>query len=411
MSHFADYIATDEQGNPLENVQYGLNGDNNDWKLVEYTGNSKSSPSFLTAPCFPLTDNTNPLIIPNLNKNNWLKQTSSDTKDGTIEPGVPEVIDLDNYGFTEPFIINTPSLAEVPETPVINYVVAPGYNLPVELSTKTDVYRCEFELILTTANPTDHSQLSITIPPHTIYALAYYNGDWHQPTLYPAIGPATITWDDIPFSETVPIIFSRGDPCQPPECQTFWAQLTPDNKVRFTLISYNIDYIAGFNLFVSNDNNIQNSVQINPNLITEGTTDDSQTTYTYEYTPSVNSATLYFWLQVQYDNSEVAYYGPVSVIVDMAPPLDNVSPAYPNCNDGIFTLHSYFNCDLKVNLLVVNEQHQVVRSYAWDWQRGTHQVLIDIRDEADGLYRVYYWIESRGKKYYAYGDVLKKTVR
>lgn len=412
MSHFADFVQTDEVGQVYGTQHYGINGDNNDWEVFEYKGKSKSSKDYLTGLSSEDDINDISMQMPRSFTKSSNHLDGKPAKDGTIEPGVPEVIDLSDFGINEPFIINTPSLQEVPTTPIINYVITPGSVIPIEFKNKTDIYYYRLGIMLSTSSPNDHSRVSITVPAGTWYSLAYYDGDWQQPSEYPVVGPATLYWDDIPFTQAVNTVFSNNDPCVPPAVIPFMAELTSSFDVKLTWHSYTQYTYQGFDILRSQNNDLISAEVLNQYPITNGTVNGDQITYSFTDTNHDYNITYYYWLQIYNNDESINFYGPISITIPqdpMPPPpiINKVYPAYPNANNGFFSVKFCLSNTTNVNLLIINEQYEVVRSYLWTKPSGAYHYVVDIRDKPKGLYRIYFWMETAEKTYYAYGDVLK----
>ncbi len=417
MSHFADYVNTDEPGNVLGHVKYGANGDDNDWKLIEYTGEISDSKGFITG--INLPESTIGDITPLSTGIKGIIRTDSKVEvwDGFIYPGEPVSVDPDTLGPLGAFVISTPSLEEVTTTPVLQYCLFPGSTFPVELKAKNSVYASNFGITLKAPLQTDHTRLSVQVPEGVWYALAYYNGTWNEPTEFPVSNSSALIWNDIPFTEYVDIIFNKDvDPFLPPYMFSFTGEWISNFKVMLRWADYPDELLTGYNILRSNNNNLADAEMINPSPVTIGEAQDEGILYTF-IDENVESDQCYYWLQKTRQDSEPSYYGPVFVTVNQVGPpnWNSITPAYPNPSDGLFVLrytlrNSYTPQDsAEVNILIINEQYQVVRNYEYHKNPGSYHVLVDISDMPEGLYRVYYWIKTEGKNYYSYGDVLKKS--
>ncbi len=393
--HFADYVQTDSYGNVLGNIDYGSNDDDKDWEWFEYSSKNSVTNNLITGISFPETNN--------LSHNNNIKSFDAH---GFIYPGVSETIIPDSVYLNVPFVFKTPALDVCPTTPVIEYQVFPSP--PVELSLKDPIYLFSFGVKLFTASQTDHSQLSVTVPAGYWYALAFYNNQWnHAIPSYPAIGPIEISWDDIPFSDTVQVVFSMADPFVPPPFFSFTAMVTNDYHVQLIWITESETNVQGYNLYRSNDVNLSSATVINDSLISSDHPPYQQHTYTFiDDTVELNH-TYYYWMEKLSTDSHSSYYGPICVTVD-PPPRNFIYPAYPNpFIDNFHLLYSILD-SARVNILVINRGYEVVRSYQGNQNGGIHSQSFNMQDLPVGLYRVFYWIEMNNKSYYSYGDVLKQ---
>ncbi len=413
ISHFADYDNTDAEGNLLGHVNYGSGGDNNDWKVFTYHGQDRSMPSMLTGLAMP--DNQSYNSVSQSASYSHAKSDFDRSFDahGFIYPGVPETIIPDSICINLPFTFKTPSLEQVSTTPVIEYQVC--RSIPIELPPEDPSYvYYYFGVNLTTASLSDHTKLSIAIPAG-ICASAYYNDTWHQTYLYPAYGPSEISWDNIPFADTVKVVFS-APPYMSPELDPFTSEITDDFQVHLTWVTESETDILGYNLLRSDSNDLQDAVMINDSLITRGDLPPwNQCTYNYFDATVEPNHNYYYWRQELTTYSQPHLYGPITATVPVYsfptgyPYGVAVYPAYPNPGSGIFTTKFELLDSTEVNVLVVNKQHEVVLSSMTTQRFGKHTKQVNINDQPDGLYRVYYWFEKDNKKYYSYGDILKQT--
>lgn len=413
--HFADYVSTDSVGNIIGTVNYGFGGDNKDWLVQEYSENSKFQPALITG--FYLQRPFSRLASSLNNAYSKLKSSSDKyfNAHGFIYPGIPETIVPDSLFSNWTLVFKTPSTDEVPTTPVIEYN---GFGDPVlPCKDGSVVYYYMFGFHLSTPDPADHTQLTVEVPSGQWYALAYYDSLWHQATPYPANTTGDITWNDIPFTETVPVIFCGGhDPLIPIEFGPWpFAQITPDYNVQFSWVTQYETNTLGYNIFRNETDDIASAVVINDSLITRGLTPpDVSYTYTFNDGNVEQNHTYYYWLQKLITASEPNYFGPVSVTVPLYPFPDEfadgvgVYAAYPNPSNGLFTIKHELQDSTLVNILIFNKRFEVVHASSARQRFGKHLQQIDISDQPDGLYRVYYWFEKDNKKYYSYGDVLKK---
>jgi len=414
--HFADYVSTDQDGNILGTVPYGSGGDNKDWLVQEYSENSKFRPDLITGISLQNHDKQASSsfrpVYPKLMRDPYRYFDAH----GFIYPGVPEPVVPDSLYFNRTLIFKTPSTDEVPSTPIIEYNGFPGSPIPC----KDDliVYFYMFGFDLSAPNPTDHTQLAVTVPSGQWYALAYYDSLWHPATPYPANAPGDIIWADIPFADTVQVVFSDGhDPLIPIELPwfSFTATLTEDYHVRCSWVTESETNTMGYNVFRNESNDLFSAVIVNDSLITRGQTPPSiQYTYTFDDGSVEQNHTYYYWLQKLSATSDVYFCGPYSVTVPVYPFPDEfthrigVYSAFPNPNSGIFTIKHELQDSTLVNILILNKQLEVVHVTSAHQRFGKHLQQIDISDQPNGLYRVYYWFEKDIKYYFAYGDVLKQ---
>jgi hypothetical protein len=407
VSHFADYESTDALGNDLGKVHYGSGGDNNDWKLFEYHhGKGSSIPIGLTGLSIP--DNDYPQAISsNAISGNKSYNAKSFDAHGTIYPGIPETITPDSVYLTMPFVFKTPSTEQDSTTPVIDYQVFPG--LPYELPSK-EVYHYDFGVLLTTASLTDHTQLIVKVPWGDWYALAFYNNQWNAATPYPMDGPADISWDDIPFSDTVSVIFSRSDPFMPPHYDYISTELTEDYHVKITLTTMSGNDVQGFNLLRSESSDINTGAVINDNLIACEQPPYELHTYTYIDENVHLNHTYYYWLEEISTNSQVYYLGPYSahvIYTNDIPPENKVYPAYPNPCTGWVSIPFSTADSARVSIVILNQANEPVLSWQNYYYSGNHAESFNLGNFPAGLYRAFIWIKMQDKTYYSYGDVLK----
>lgn len=215
----------------------------------------------------------------------------------------------------------------------------------------------------------------------------------------------------ISFSDTFQVVFSGVDPFLTPELDFFTAMVTNDYHVQLTWITQSETDVQGFNIHRSESNDFITAVVINDSLISSDHPPYQQHTYTYiDDTVELNH-TYYYWRDQVLSDNQFLVWGPISVSVIYTgddPTENKVYPAYPNpCNNNLNLQYSIVD-SAQVNILVINQEFEVVRSYQGNRNSGSFSQNFEMNDLPIGLYRVFYWIEMNNKQYYSYGDVLKQ---
>ena len=406
VSHFADYTHTDDVGNVSERVHYGTGGDNNDWKLFEYQGKGSSAPKGITGLTIPDIDYGRNVI-----PNPITQIKSGNPKDfynhGTIYPGIPETVQVDTLGFTATFTFNTPSLDVEPTTPIIQYtgfLIEPP--MPAKVTPKVSPY-CGFGVILSTASATDHAQLSVTVPSGIWGAMAFYNGQYHN-VADQVVGPASVSWEDLPFSDTVQLMFMdlTYPVPPPPDLMSFTGVCTIDHQVQLQWVTQYIQNYQGFNLYRGDNSVLAEAVKINPELIVYDSTAGSEVTYSFLDADVEIDNTYYYWLEIINANSDIEFHGPISVTI--TPDLTNrIKPAYPNPCTGWFSVPFSITDSARVSIVILNKANDAVLSWQNYYEAGSYNSGFNMSDLPAGLYRAFIWIKMNNKSYYSYGDVLK----
>lgn len=243
-----------------------------------------------------------------------------------VPPNSPTTIDMDSSAGTLNVTITTPIGA-----PAITVAVIPIADLTAPLP---NVVAGSYAMVLTSGTATN---VTLSVPAGTWYAVAYYGGSWHQGTPFPAVGPTDITFAGMPFAKAdIPVVLGPGDPTLPVELSSFTAVLNAENYTSLTWISESETGLMGYKAYRSETADL-NSAVIVSNLIAATNTSTTQI-YNFIDAEVEMGVTYYYWLEsIDYSSSD--FHGPVSVTIgggnddDTPPVLPEISMlnnAYPN---------------------------------------------------------------------------------
>ncbi len=324
-----------------------------------------------------------------------------------ITPGFPEPVDPDGAGPLGTFVFNTPSTQEVPGTPVIEYTIVPQEEVPLfpGLGHVTQA----FAMNLSTAYPTDHTGLSVTLPAGEWYAIAYYNGAWHEAVPYPST-TGTLSWPDIPFMEDVQIIFSQGyDPFVPVELSSFTAIFSAGFFVELTWVVQSETNHLGYYVLRNTAEDMGTATTLNTSPISSGSNSGEQITYNFRDEQIDANQTYYYWLESVDLDGTSQFFGPISVVVgsgdqEIVPPLiptvTELQDAYPNPFNPVTTIPYSLKSAGDVQISIYNLKGQLVWSYGNKHDKsGYYKINWNGRDNSGKPVSsgIYYYRMSSGK--------------
>jgi hypothetical protein len=225
-------------------------------------------------------------------------------------------------------------------------------------------------------NASVSTELSIAVPDGMWFVNAFYNGEWQHGNPYPAAGPSTVVFDNIPFGTkaNIPIIVSQGgDPTLPVELSSFTAIFSESFFVQLTWVVQSETNHLGYNILRSESTELADAVMLNDGFISNGTESGTQITYSFRDDQELEANTTYhYWLNsVDLDGTQY-FVGPVNVLVNNGgePPTPPVIPtrtellsAYPNPFD--ITMSTTFQYNLKVKDTVKLEVYNVKGQVIW----------------------------------------------
>jgi hypothetical protein len=212
-------------------------------------------------------------------------------------------------------------------------------------------------------------------------------------------GGAIITWQDQRSGSD--ICGQRLDPAGNPLgtingfgiCDEVGTQTFPilaNSTVNEVVVAW-MDYRSGTNWDIYTLG-VDDAIKINPTLITEGSNQGSQISYTYSDQEAYSNITYYYWLESVSLSGVSEYYGPLSVTIG-DPNLDPLPPAMPlttslmNAFPNPFNPNTNIRYSLKtagsVHIDIYNVKGQLLRSFKNQHNEpGYYQISWDGKDSS-----------------------------
>ncbi|MDZ4181260.1 MAG: FlgD immunoglobulin-like domain containing protein [Candidatus Cloacimonadaceae bacterium] len=241
---------------------------------------------------------------------------------------------------------------------------------------------------------------TITIATSAPWGAYYQNGAWMSVENVGGFITFVITAaKDIP---SLPIILGPVDPTLPVELSSFAATLTADMFVNVAWVAASETNHLGYNVLRSENNMLGNAIQINQNVITEGTSVGTQVSYSYLDTEVEANGTYYYWLESLDLGGTSVMHGPVSILVTgepgdpgtppLPPTVTKLMSAYPNPFNPSTNIRYSLKEAGKVSIEIYNVKGQLIRTYENNHSApGYYQIMWDGRDASgravsSGLY-------------------------
>lgn len=227
-------------------------------------------------------------------------------------------------------------------------------------------------------NGSGMSDLLVAVGPGNWYGLIYFNGTWHtaQPSFI--AGPGFFTFAGVDFgakAEVIIVISENTDPTLPVELSAFNAVLTADMFVALAWVVESETNHMGYNVLRGETESLQASIQLNQSLISNGSQNGTQISYSFVDMEVEGNFTYYYWLESIDLDGSAHYHGPLSVLVGDVNPDDDVPAppqvtmlmdAYPNPFNPSTTISYTLRTPSPVSIGIYNLKGQLIRSFEHD---------------------------------------------
>jgi hypothetical protein len=165
----------------------------------------------------------------------------------------------------------------------------------------------------------------------------------------------------------------------------------------------------GYNVLRNTANELSSAVQLNQNIISNGTQSSTQVSYTFTDTEVDTNTTYYYWLESLDLDGTSQFFGPLNVIIGNNPddpelpyiPLfTRLMDAFPNPFNPSTNLRFELKDAANVMIDIYNSRGQKIRSFQHDYAKaGYYQIAWDGKD-ANGISvasGVYFYHMNAGK--------------
>lgn len=253
---------------------------------------------------------------------------------------------------------------------------------------------------------------NITVASNLVYTFvsAYHGSTWHKANPYAELPYDDMVLEQVDFdagSEVI-LLAGRNDPFMQVTFDSFTAVYNEaeQHKVTVSWTTTSETGLSSFRLLYGTSDNPDQSVYVES---VPATNTDQPHTYSFEYPNMSVGYTYYFWLKLM-DNLNQGYiYGPVSVAVgEPYVPQNMVYSVVPNPCDNEFWCSFTLQDSSLVSIVLLDANNNVVKEICHNESYTASRYLrrVQVHDLPEGLYRIYYWIETDSEPFYAYGDVL-----
>ncbi len=195
----------------------------------------------------------------------------------------------------------------------------------------------------------------------------------------------------------------------PVDLSSFTAVLTADMFVRLAWVAESETNHMGYNVLRGTIRDLEQAVMLNPTLVTNGTANGSQISYTYDDHEVENNILYYYWLESVSLDGHSQFYGPLIVTIgtpDDDPGTPNIPlvtellSAYPNPFNPSTTIRYTVKEPAKVNVVIYNIKGQIIRHFENDHATAGHYRLVwDGKDSKGNMVSsgVYFYRMTTGK--------------
>ncbi len=233
--------------------------------------------------------------------------------------------------------------------------------------------------------------LTVNVP-DGIWYVGVYDGTWQWSVPNPFNGAGIYTFVGINYGAKADaiVLLTPVDPTLPVELSSFTAILTAEYFVNLTWVTESESGVLGFNVYRSNDTEIDNAVRVNVSTIGAVNTSE-QHTYSVTDNEVETNTTYYYWLENVDINGMSNMYGPKSILVtgSSTPDLPTetmLNNAYPN------PFYAGTSANIKVSIkagesgtvTIFNIHGQTVKTFKVN--QGLHTLKWDGKGCGSGVY-------------------------
>ena len=205
--------------------------------------------------------------------------------------------------------------------------------------------------------------------------------------------------------------FVASDLTLPIQLSSFTATITSQYFVQLHWVTQSETDALGYMIYRSQDNNLENAIQVSPLINATNTT----TQVSYAYTDSeVSPGTWFYWLQSLDLNGAFQFHGPVMATVTTeqggdAPGIilsTGISNVYPNPFNPNLNIQFNLKDSQPVTIRIYNTRGQIVHSAELgNREAGIHNLNWDANGQSAGIYLIRM---QAGDKFYNSKAVLSK---
>ncbi|MEF3693745.1 MAG: T9SS type A sorting domain-containing protein, partial [Candidatus Cloacimonadota bacterium] len=209
-------------------------------------------------------------------------------------------------------------------------------------------------------------------------AVAYFDDPaegglaWHHANPYPATGPQSIVFSNLPLGakSQIPAVLSGQDVTLPVELSSFTALALGSDLVTLSWVTQSESNLLGFKV-LKNGCNLLSTASVISDLIPA--TNSSQTTvYYFRDEDLVPQTCYYYWLETLDLNGTNRFLGPQSVTVGdpdnpgtpYIPLETRLLPSYPNPFNPSTTIHYQLRSPERVDFIIYSAKGQVVATHS-----------------------------------------------
>ena len=188
----------------------------------------------------------------------------------------------------------------------------------------------------------------------------------------------------------IAIMFGQDPSTLPVELSSFTAVLTADMYVQIAWVAESETNHLGYNVLRNTDNDLETALQLNLGVISSGSSEGTQVSYSFIDTEVDSGSSYYYWLQSMDLDGSAVFYGPLVVEVNtnpdgpeipLIPLVTQLMEAYPNPFNPSTTIRYQIKEAGDVKIDIYNTRGQKLRSFTNDHSKaGYYQITWDGKD-------------------------------
>ena len=213
--------------------------------------------------------------------------------------------------------------------------------------------------------------------------LVWWNGSsWEDITVSSGAafeqGSVTFTWTSATRGEEEFAVNNGSESTLPVQFSGFTASQTTSDFVSLNWFTHSESSLIGYNVYRSDDSNLNNGLRINPSMIS-ATNSAIGGNYSLEDREVEINSSYSYWVQVVEISGDITYHGPTKIslvgeAVNEAPAMTTLYSAYPNPFNPTTTIKFNVKENDKATLIIANIKGQIVKSYP-AYNTGEHTII------------------------------------